>query len=31
MWLLQAGDAYFYHGEMDPQRPRCTPGLRFHQ
>lgn len=25
-WLLQAGDAYFFHAEMDPQRPRCTPG-----
>lgn len=30
-WLLQAGDAYFYHQEMDPQQPRCTPGLRFYQ
>jgi glyoxylase-like metal-dependent hydrolase (beta-lactamase superfamily II) len=30
-WLLQAGDAYFYHAEMDPVRPRCTPGLRFYQ
>jgi glyoxylase-like metal-dependent hydrolase (beta-lactamase superfamily II) len=30
-WLLQASDAYFYHGEMDLQRPRCTPGLRFYQ
>ncbi|HEX2199524.1 MAG TPA: MBL fold metallo-hydrolase [Burkholderiales bacterium] len=30
-WLLQAGDAYFYHAEMDPARPRCTPGLRFYQ
>jgi glyoxylase-like metal-dependent hydrolase (beta-lactamase superfamily II) len=30
-WLLQAGDAYFHHAEMDPQRPRCTPGLRFYQ
>lgn len=30
-WLLQAGDAYFYHGEMDIDRPRCTPGLRFYQ
>jgi glyoxylase-like metal-dependent hydrolase (beta-lactamase superfamily II) len=30
-WLLQAGDAYFYHAEMDPTRPRCTPGLRFYQ
>jgi glyoxylase-like metal-dependent hydrolase (beta-lactamase superfamily II) len=30
-WLLQAGDAYFYHAEMHPERPRCTPGLRFYQ
>ena len=30
-WLLQAGDAYFFHAEMDPVRPRCTPGLRFYQ
>jgi glyoxylase-like metal-dependent hydrolase (beta-lactamase superfamily II) len=30
-WLLQAGDAYFYHGEMDLEQPRCTPGLRFYQ
>ena len=30
-WLLQAGDAYFYHREMDAERPRCTPGLRFYQ
>lgn len=30
-WILQAGDAYFYHAEMDLQRPRCTPGLRFYQ
>jgi glyoxylase-like metal-dependent hydrolase (beta-lactamase superfamily II) len=30
-WRLQAGDAYFYHGEMDVLRPRCTPGLRFYQ
>jgi glyoxylase-like metal-dependent hydrolase (beta-lactamase superfamily II) len=29
-WLLQAGDAYFFHAEMDV-RPRCTPGLRFYQ
>lgn len=29
-WLLDAGDAYFYHREMDPQ-PYCTPGLRFYQ
>jgi glyoxylase-like metal-dependent hydrolase (beta-lactamase superfamily II) len=30
-WLLLAGDAYFYHQEMDPTRPWCTPGLRFYQ
>ena len=29
-WLLHAGDAYFYHAEMEA-RPRCTPGLRFYQ
>lgn len=30
-WLLHAGDAYFYHGEMNPKRYSCTPGLRFYQ
>ncbi|ANN66045.1 MBL fold metallo-hydrolase [Bordetella bronchialis] len=30
-WLLQAGDAYFYHQELDHDRPRCTPGLRLYQ
>lgn len=30
-WKLLAGDAYFYHAEMDPKRPRCTPGLRLYQ
>jgi glyoxylase-like metal-dependent hydrolase (beta-lactamase superfamily II) len=30
-WLLLASDAYFYREEMDPDRPRCTPGLRFYQ
>lgn len=30
-WRLLAGDAYFHHDEMDPTRPRCTPGLRFYQ
>ena len=30
-WLLLAGDAYFHHREMDPERPWCTPGLRFYQ
>jgi glyoxylase-like metal-dependent hydrolase (beta-lactamase superfamily II) len=30
-WLLHAGDAYFYRGEMDPRGYRCTPGLRAYQ
>jgi glyoxylase-like metal-dependent hydrolase (beta-lactamase superfamily II) len=30
-WLLHAGDAYFFHGEMDTVAPRCTPGLAFFQ
>jgi glyoxylase-like metal-dependent hydrolase (beta-lactamase superfamily II) len=30
-WLLNAGDAYFYHREMDPEAPWCTPGLRAYQ
>jgi glyoxylase-like metal-dependent hydrolase (beta-lactamase superfamily II) len=30
-WLLLAADAYFYHTEMDRERPRCTPGLAFYQ
>lgn len=30
-WLLQAGDAYFWHDEMDAARPRCTPGLAAYQ
>jgi glyoxylase-like metal-dependent hydrolase (beta-lactamase superfamily II) len=30
-WKLLAGDAYFFHGEMDLDRPWCTPGLRFYQ
>jgi glyoxylase-like metal-dependent hydrolase (beta-lactamase superfamily II) len=30
-WLLHAGDAYFFHEEMNPHRPRCTPGLRMYQ
>jgi glyoxylase-like metal-dependent hydrolase (beta-lactamase superfamily II) len=29
--LLYAADAYFYAGEMDVARPRCTPGLRLYQ
>lgn len=27
-WLLHAGDAYFFHGEVDPVRSRGTPALR---
>lgn len=30
-WLLQTGDAYFHHREMDLHDPWCTPGLRFYQ
>lgn len=30
-WLLLAGDAYFYHAEMHPTHPSCTPGLRLYQ
>jgi glyoxylase-like metal-dependent hydrolase (beta-lactamase superfamily II) len=30
-WLLQAGDAYFFRGEMNAVSPWCTPGLRFYQ
>lgn len=30
-WLLHAGDAYFYKGEMREARRRCTPGLRGYQ
>ena len=26
-WLLHAGDAYFFHGEADPETPHSTPGL----
>ena len=26
-WLLHAGDAYFFHGEADPDAPHSTPGL----
>ncbi len=29
-WLLHAGDAYFYHGQMQAQ-PHCTPGLAVFQ
>lgn len=30
-WLLHAGDAYFYRGEMRQPVPHCTPGLRGYQ
>lgn len=30
-WLLNAADAYFYHDEIHPLKPCCTPGLRFYQ
>lgn len=30
-WKLHAGDAYFDAEEMDPDRPKCTPGLRLYQ
>lgn len=30
-WLLNAGDAYFYHAEMDLDHPHCPPGLRMYQ
>jgi glyoxylase-like metal-dependent hydrolase (beta-lactamase superfamily II) len=30
-WLLHAGDAYFHHREVDPQRPRTPPGLELFQ
>lgn len=30
-WCLQAGDAYFWHEELHPSQPRCTPGLRLYQ
>ena len=29
-WLLHAGDAYFFHGEMAPT-PSCPVGLRLYQ
>ncbi|WP_033295805.1 MBL fold metallo-hydrolase [Amycolatopsis jejuensis] len=27
-WLLHAGDAYFFHGEVAPVHPHCPPGMR---
>ena len=30
-WLLHAGDAYFFRGEMDLREYHCTPMLRLYQ
>lgn len=30
-WMLHAGDAYFYRGEVGQPERHCTPGLRFYQ
>lgn len=30
-WLLHAGDAYFYRGEIGSPQRQCTPGLRLYQ
>ncbi|WP_207457233.1 MBL fold metallo-hydrolase [Azospirillum sp. SYSU D00513] len=30
-WLLHAGDAYFFHGEMDLDAPHCPPGFAGYQ
>lgn len=30
-WLLNAGDAYLHHHQMDTAHPRCTPGLAIYQ
>jgi len=30
-WLLHAGDAYFYHGEVGQPERDCPPGMRFYQ
>jgi len=30
-WLLHAGDAYYFHEEMDLEHPHCTPGLSAYQ
>src|SRR5690606_30799882 len=30
-WLLNAGDAYFFHREVDVRSPRCPPGLGLYQ
>lgn len=30
-WLLHAGDAYFFHAEVNPRHPWCPPGLAAYQ
>lgn len=30
-WLLHAGDAYFFRGEIHEAKPRCPPGLKLFQ
>lgn len=30
-WLLNAGDSYFFHGELDAEAPHCPPGLAVFQ
>lgn len=30
-WLLHAGDAYFFRGQLDATRPHCPTGLRVFQ
>lgn len=30
-WLFYAGDAYFYHGEINGEHRTCPPGLRGYQ
>lgn len=27
-WLLHAGDAYFFHSQLNPRHPHCPPGLK---
>lgn len=27
-WILHCGDAYFFHGQMDPGHPHTTPGMQ---
>lgn len=30
-WLLHAGDAYFFHGEIGAEAPHCPPGMAAYQ